>query len=223
MPAHETLTVSRLDLGLPHLIRKARDLQAGDSLLVDVSRIKSVYANGAVPFAAALDFFRTRGVTVDLAGGDTGNIGRTHLSDPITVDRFKRGGTRLTHTVWQYRNEQEAQFLADKFVEALVDQVRCENGVVDTFNWCLYEVMDNVFQHSGAPHGFVMMQIQQTARRAVVAIGDSGRGIQLSLAKSDIATLDRARIAEAHLAIAHAVEQGVTSKGKLNQGNGLFG
>ena len=36
-------------------------------------------------------------------------------------------------------------------------------------------------------------------------------------------SVDRARVAHADTAIQHALEQGVTSKGKLNQGKGLHG
>ena len=77
-------------------------------------------------------------------GEQSPDLVRTHVFEPMTIDRFVRYETHLTHNVWMYRSEEEAQKIADKFVEALVDQVPCENGVVDTFNWCLYEVMDNV-------------------------------------------------------------------------------
>lgn len=204
------------------LIRKVRDLPEDDSLEIDTSRVKSVYPNGAVPLAAAVDFYRSVGVQVS-TGAIGDEVARTHVFDPMTLDRFVRYETPLTHNVWRYRSEEEAQSLADKFVEALVDQVPCEAGVVDTFNWCLYEVMDNVFQHSLATEGFVMMQLHRENRRCVISIGDTGRGIQRSLALSSDGSIDRSQVKEAHKAIAYAVQQGVTSKGKQNQGNGLFG
>lgn len=174
-----------------------------------------------MPLAAALDFYRQKGLRVSVGGDD--RIVRTHIEKPMLVDQFVRYETPLTNNVWRYRDEGEAQKLADRFVDALVDAVRCENGVVDTFNWCLYEVMDNVFQHSGADQGFVMMQIHKERRKCVIAIGDTGSGIQLSLARSTDPGVDRSQLPEAHLAIAYAIQQGVTSKGKSNQGNGLFG
>ena len=204
------------------LIRAVRNVNPGDSLEIDASRIRAVYPNGAVPLAAAIDYFRNQGVQIN-AGPSTSNVEQTHLFDPMTTDRYVRHETPLTHNVWRYRNEEEAQKLADQFVEKLVDQVRCENGVVDTFNWCLYEVMDNVFQHSGASDGFVMMQLRKSRRRCVISIGDAGGGIQRSLALANDSSIDKSRIRDARQAIDYAVQQGVTSKGKINQGNGLYG
>ena len=219
----QVLRVGALDdLATLDLIHAVRKLPQSDSLELDTSRVHAVYPNGAVPFAAAIDFYRSQDVSI-LAGMTSESVQKTHLFDPMTIDRFVRHETPLTHNVWRYRSEEEAQKLADKFVEALVDQVPCENGVVDTFNWCLYEVMDNVFQHSGASNGFAMMQIHKANRRCVISIGDTGGGIQRSLALSSHGSVDKARVRDARDAIDYAVQQGVTSKGKLNQGNGLFG
>ena len=203
------------------LIHAARTV-ADNVIELDTSRVRSVYPNGAVPLAAAIDYYRRMGVSVK-PGTTARDVEKVHLFNPMTVDRFKRYETRLTHNVWRYSSEGEAQKLANLFVDALLDSVPCEAGVVDTFNWCLYEVMDNVFQHSGAEAGFVMMQMHRAHRRCVISIGDTGGGIQRSLALSQQSSLDKLRIRDARGAIDYAVQQGVTSKGKANQGNGLFG
>jgi hypothetical protein len=204
------------------LIREVRSLPPDEQLELDTSRIRAVYPNGAVPLAAAIDYYRKNNINI-IAGPTAVHLDQTHVFEPMTVDRFVRSETPLTHNVWRYRDEEEAQKLANKFVDALVGQIRCEAGVVDTFNWCLYEVMDNVFQHSGAKDGFVMMQLHRAKRRCVISVGDSGGGIQRSLALSKDAGIDKSKIRHAKEAIAYAVQQGVTSKGKLNQGNGLYG
>jgi Histidine kinase-, DNA gyrase B-, and HSP90-like ATPase. len=219
----QVMTLDTLnDQAMLDVITRARTLPPGGELEIDTSHVSSVYPNGAVPLAAAIDYFNSHAVSVS-PGKQSTQVQKTHLFNPMTVDKFVRYETPLTHNVWKYRNEEEAQKLADKFVEALVDQVPCENGVVDTFNWCLYEVMDNVFQHSGADAGFVMMQLQRKSRRCVLAIADTGGGIQRSLAVSSHGGVDRTQIKDARNAIGYAVQQGVTSKGKLNQGNGLYG
>lgn len=203
-------------------IQSVRKVAPGDRLEIDASDVERIYPDGAVSFAAAYQHFRANGVAVTV-GEQSPDLVRTHVFEPMTIDRFVRYETHLTHNVWMYRSEEEAQKIADKFVEALVDQVPCENGVVDTFNWCLYEVMDNVFQHSGADAGFVMMQLHKHNRQCVIAIGDSGGGIQRSLALSPHEGIDRSKVRDARTAIEYAVQQGVTSKGKMNQGNGLYG
>jgi hypothetical protein len=182
-----------------------------------------MFPNGVVPFAAAVDFYRTAGHKI-AGSGLPANVSKTHVMAPMQVPDYVRYETALTHNVWQYRDESEAQKLANHYIDALVDQVRCEAGVVDALNWCLYEVMDNVFQHSRAESGFVMMQVHKHKRLCAITVSDTGIGIQKSLVMSaPDGQVDKSRLRDAHEAIEQAVRQGVTSKGKLNQGNGLFG
>lgn len=109
-------------------------------------------------------------------------------------------------------------------MKSLTDLVACEAGVIDTLNWCVYEVLDNVFQHSQAESGYVMLQVHQSSRRCVIAVADAGRGIHRAMSEApDGSSVDRRKIRTAEEAISHALEQGITSKGKLNQGNGLHG
>lgn len=118
--------------------------------------------------------------------------------------------------VWEYRSEGEAMALCDAFVGALADHSVCEEGVLEAINWCLYEVMDNVFQHSRAASGFAMMQVHVNRRWAAVSVADSGIGIHRSFLDGGI------RAHDAYDAIMLAVQERKTSKPK-NMGNGLYG
>lgn len=205
------------------LIRRMRTVSRGDTVDIDFSRAGKMYPNGVVPFAAAVDFYRSAGYLFSTSNMPP-NVERTHVMHPMQVADYVKHQTRLTHNVWQYRDESEAQTLADLYIEALVDQIRCEAGVVDSLNWCLYEVMDNVFQHSRAECGYVMMQVHKHQRLCAITVADTGIGIQKSLLlSSPDGKVDKSRLRQAHTAIDEAVKQGVTSKGNLNQGNGLFG
>lgn len=205
------------------LIRHMRQIKADDAVEIDFSHVDRMYPNGVVPFAAAISYYRENGMTLSSTGMSNA-VERTHVMQPMRVDKFVKYQTRVTHNVWEYRTESEAQKLADLYIDALVDQVRCEAGVVDALNWCLYEVMDNVFQHSRTTNGFVMMQVHKSSRMCAITVSDSGIGIQRSLLDgSPDGKVDKSKLSQAHSAIEQAVQQGVTSKGKLNQGNGLYG
>lgn len=205
------------------LIRRVRPVPVGEPIEIDFSRSGAMFPNGVVPFAAAIDYYRRAGHKIE-GSGLPPNVTKTHVLSPMQVPAYVRYETALTHNVWQYRDESEAQKLANHYIDALVDQVRCEAGVVDALNWCLYEVMDNVFQHSHAESGFVMMQVHKHKRLCAITVSDTGIGIQKSLVMSaPDGRVDKARLRDAHEAIDQAVRQGVTSKGKQNQGNGLFG
>lgn len=185
-------------------------------LIIELDPNGAVYPNGAVPFAATYAYLKD--CFPEQIEMRFGSHSRQHITDPLTIPTYDRtAGHTLTNSVWRYRSESEAQRLVHLFVEeALRDQIRCEEGVIDSITWCLYEVMDNVFQHSRAEAGFVMMQLHKETRNCAVAVADTGIGIQKSLA---LAGLYR----EPGEAIDHSLQQGVTSKGGENQGNGLFG
>lgn len=202
------------------LLKTARD-HADRALILDLSNVRQVYPNGAVPFAAYLAFLRQstdQRIAVRLP--DDSRV--HHIDVPLTVESYDRvGGDTLTHSVWRYDTEADAQKLARMYMEALTDEVHCEEGVIDSINWCLYEVMDNVFAHSRAGSGYVMMQLHKAQRRCVIAVADTGIGIQRSLVETRSAPIDVLRNPSA--SIEFALEQGATSKGGQHQGNGLYG
>jgi len=203
------------------LLEKARS-HPDRELVVDLSKVGKVFPNGAVPFAANLAFLRSTSdqkITVLLHESDT-RLER--IDDALTIGNYVRGdGDTLTHSVWRYESETDAQKLANMYMEALTEQVQCEEGVIDAINWCLYEVMDNVFSHSRAGAGYVMMQLHKVARLCVIAVADTGIGIQRSLAETRAAPVETLR--DASSAIEFSLQQGATSKGGAHQGNGLYG
>lgn len=192
-------------------------------LIVDLSDLGHVYPNGAVPFAAVLAFLREtieQNITVLMPDDHRVNC----IEHPLTVDTYDRQrGDTLTHSVWRYDSEAEAQRLTRMYMEALTDQVQCEEGVIDSINWCLYEVMDNVFAHSHAGSGFVMMQLHRSERRCAIAVADTGIGIQKSLALAETRAAPLEILRDPSASIEYALGQGATSKGGAHQGNGLFG
>lgn len=190
------------------------------SLIVDLTNTRHIYPNGAVPLAATLAYLNGMGLDINVRVDPDSPL--RHVLKPLSVDTYERlSGDTLTNSVWRYDSESDAQRLTNMFMEALTDQVHCEEGVIDSITWCLYEVLDNVFQHSHADAGFVMMQLHKEERRCVIAIGDTGIGIQKSLALARAAELEVLR--DPGRAINHSLQKGVTSKGGQNQGNGLFG
>lgn len=196
---------------------------ADRGLIVDLSNLGQVYPNGAVPFAAYLAYLRENtDLNIEVRMPDDRRI---HcIENQLTIDSYDRqGGDTLTHSAWRYDTESDAQKLTGMYMEALTDQVQCEEGVIDSINWCLYEVMDNVFAHSQAGSGYVMMQLHRVERRCVIAVADTGIGIQKSLWCSEKPKASLDVLKDPSSSIEYALGQGATSKGGAHQGNGLFG
>lgn len=205
------------------LISWAASTPLEQSIGLDFEHTDKVYPNGAVPFACALDFLKERGRTFHIGrAGHERSL--PHVLNPMNVADDPGHTAQLTDVVWKYQNEKEAGELTRRFMGSLLDRMPCEEGVFDTLNWCIYEVLDNVFQHSQASSGYVMMQLHTGARQCVISVSDSGIGIHRAMgmgAKAGRFSYDSIKTADQ--AIGLAVQQGITSKGSQNQGNGLFG
>jgi hypothetical protein len=207
----------------PQLVRTGRVVPPGTVVrLAFPDRRIPIYPNDAVSLASTIDALRSRGTQFESVGMNA-YTRQTGLIQPLSVHNndIKRNPV---NRVVRYDDESDAHLISNLLMQSLTNEVVCEAGVIDALNWCIYEVLDNVFQHSQASSGYVMAQLHAKRRTFVIAVGDSGRGIHRSLAMAtDQSKVDRSQLSTAHLAIAHALQQGVTSKGNLNQGNGLHG
>lgn len=205
------------------IIAASKNWADGDTVILDYQALWTTWPDTTVSFAAALDYLQTvRGLKF-LAEHLHSNQAKTWLQSPRSITDLSKD-EYPTNVVWRYDSENDAQLLASAFMASLTDLVACESGVIDTLNWCIYEVLDNVFQHSHAERGFVMMQVHTGNRTCVLSVTDAGRGIHRAMVDAAHgSSVDPARVRTADSAISHALEQGVTSKGKNNQGNGLHG
>ncbi|MFI0940943.1 STAS-like domain-containing protein [Streptomyces sp. NPDC021020] len=185
------------------------------SLAVNIANTRAIYPNGAVPMAAALEYFRGSGLNISFVGVNE-EVTRTKFLHPLQATQRNIARNTIGNTIWRY-NEGEASQLCNAFIDMLEENARCETGVIDSLNWCLFEVLDNVFQHSRAEHGYAMIQIHRKNRWCTVAVSDCGIGIHRSFAENQVYHAQTA-----YEAIMLAVQEKVTSKSK-NMGNGLYG
>ncbi len=115
------------------------------------------------------------------------------------------------------RPTHSAHVLADRIVKELLERMSLGEGVHTAFNWCLWEVMDNVIQHSQAEYGFVETQAHPQRQRLAVCVADAGIGILTSLSGS------KHRPRNEEDAITLAIQEKVTRDANAGQGNGLRG
>jgi anti-anti-sigma regulatory factor len=166
--------------------------------------------------AVALQYFKRLGLTIS-TGEVCAEVGRTDFLNPRLATNVALKSNRIKNIVWRYTDEREANALSNAFVAQLEENIECGPGVLDALNWCLFEVMDNVFQHSHAECGYAMLQVLYNSRRCLVAVADDGIGIYESFREGNVYG---AR--DEYEAIKLAIQEKVTSKTK-NMGNGLYG
>ncbi len=61
-----------------------------------------------------------------------------------------------------------------------------ELSVVQSFNYCLYEVLDNVLTHSGKNSGVLVSRYSAEKKQIQVLVADDGMGIHRSLTENDL-------------------------------------
>lgn len=204
-------------------VAASHEWEDGSTVAIDASRLFTTYPNATVYFAACMEYLLLhRAIKCKpIALHDKQKM--IHIFSPMTVERYVEGDYP-TNEVWKYASESEADFVTRKFMRSIEDLIPCEVGVLDTLNWCIYEVLDNVFQHSHSPVGYAMMQLHVTNRTCVISVADPGRGIHRAMVDGvRKGLIDGARVLRASDAIEYSLQRGVTSKGRDNQGNGLHG
>lgn len=114
-----------------------------------------------------------------------------------------------------YFDPDQASALTRRVVATLERRVECEAGVLDALSLCLYEALDNVFEHSQASCGYFMAQIHRQNAQLTVCIVDTGIGARESFNGS------KYRPASDFDALTLAIQSGVSRTGD-KRGNGLY-
>jgi len=190
-----------------------------DHFLLDFNLIKSFFPNVCVPIAGILDYYAEKDIDFEYKNIPA-LLEKTAVMSPLLVsENTETLKKNAINKIWRFENSSDIHSLSSAFIQELLKLDTFSNGVIESLEWCIYEVMDNVIQHSNVNRGYIMGQIHKKIepKRIAFCIFDSGQGIYNSLKNSIHApktSLD---------AITLAVKQGVTRNKAIGQGNGLWG
>ena len=183
-------------------------IKAGhESIKIEANDPGSLYPNINVPIAATINYYKERGIQVILD---------EQSKHPMVPSIIAPVETPTLSRVCKFTHD-SAFVLADELIESLKGQVEFARGSIDAFYWCIYEIMDNVGNHSETLTGFMEVQLHKTNKRLAICIADAGRGIRGSLSER------RRSLASDEDAITVAMERRMTRQPGLYQGNGLWG
>ena len=192
---------------------------------------RPVFQDRATWLAAVCEYYREeRGRNVSLGNPEKFRKGLS-INNPVIVNSASINRNEPLYTVFKY-TEENISLIVDEYKKWIMSNIVLEEGLLQTFAWSLYEVMDNVFQHSGAKYGYVSMQYHYRSRRLNIAVTDIGKGIIRSMSEGMVLKdtkidsrvfMDHFKKSEYGSIIKYAVNKGVTSKGNNNKGMGLYG
>ncbi len=198
---------------------------------ISISKGVPVFQDRATWLAAICEYYKNEGDrNVVLSNPQSIKMGSS-INSPVVVNDISIKMHSSLYTVFKY-SEENISLIVDKYKKWIMSNIVLEEGLLQTFAWSLYEVMDNVFQHSGADYGYVSMQYHVSSKRLNIAVTDIGKGIIRSMSEgvgvadskvdSDI-FMDYFSNSKYGEIIKYAVNKGVTSKGNRNKGMGLYG
>jgi hypothetical protein len=193
------------------------DRQGYQDVVLDFSRAEPVYPNACVPVVAAIDYYKSLGVDV-VCDGATRFVENSCIISPITANKDVLSKTAdPVSKLWRFEGIDGVHTLTSMYVDSLSERIVCSRGVMEGFEWCLNEVMDNVLQHSVVQCGYVMVQVHIGNESVAACVSDAGIGIYNSLKDSTYKPRTHTD------AITLAIREGVTRDTKVGQGNGLWG
>lgn len=197
------------------IIRDAINHRGYTSLTINFDNVEPIYPNAAVPIAGILQYLkRERGIDITIEH-EPSIIAKSNILNPAN---FTVGNARnvLSH-VWMFSTSEEVTTIVNAFIAELQKSAQFYKGVLNAIEWSLYEVMDNVIQHSKTGVGYVMGQLHPSSKNIAFAVFDAGQGIFNSM--KDSVHHPRTAID----AITLAIQEEVTRDKSIGQGNGLFG
>lgn len=112
----------------------------------------------------------------------------------------------------------DVSLISKKIIDFISTNFICSFGTIEGLSWCMNEVMDNVFNHSGTSKGFFMAQLHNTTNRISISIYDTGIGLMKSINSSP-----NYHANTEEEAIRTVLRKGVTRDEVLGQGNGIWG
>lgn len=171
-----------------------------------------VFPCAAVPIAGLLELEREHNIEFEFQGLKS-------VSNFQIVNPSKYGDQKcnVLNKVWKFESSSDVCFLVDRIIDSLGKEDKYYKGQLDTIEWSLNEVMDNVLQHSNVNMGYVMTQIHKSTKVIAITVFDCGQGIYKSLKDTKHCPHN------ASDAITLAIQEGVTRDNSIGQGNGLFG
>lgn len=200
--------------------------QGFGEVVLDFSRCTAAFAHTMVGVASLCQHYREAGVTFSLREPKIPqlrnlffNANWNHFIDPDHYPRDQYLSER--HVPAMMFQDADAGLAAHKAImrAILASLPELPRNHLKALEWCIWEITDNVVNHAASRVGGIV-QVQTMpgrSRRVEITVVDAGVGIPSTLRKGPHRIRD-----DAH-ALELAIQEGVTSRPQINQGNGLFG
>lgn len=193
-------------------------IRAGNTSLTIRVKPNRTYSNVCAPIAGLIEYYRTKGIKIQVKFQKGDYIRHTKVWNPLSVEECVESEKYYPFDkVWTFSTSEGVNELVSAYILELRKSDVIEEGVISSVEWCLNEVMDNVLQHSGVAKGYVMAQMHRQSKVFAFCVFDAGIGFYNSLKNT------KHHPEKPIDAITLALQERVTRDEKIGQGNGLWG
>lgn len=174
------------------------------------------FPENLVPIAGVIDYLKMKDFRFKVSYSKNSRLSSSGLSNPYHLPENNYELLSPMNRIWKYNNSEDVFQIVSSLVKQLNEKIPCAKGVVESFEWTINEIMDNVIQHSQSLFGYIMCTVYSNSHISV-AIYDNGIGILQSFRGS------KYRLRSAFDAIELAMRENTTRDPKIGQGNGMWG
>lgn len=212
------LTTSRV---IPEFIKSIQRATAKfnhKTIILDFSEVKQVYTSVIVPVSGYIDYFQSqRGINFEFINIPN-YLENIRFNSPFlpTITNTEKKCWCLDK-IWVFNNSDDIFLITNGILNNIRKSYECQKGVLDSCEWGLNEIMDNVIRHSEIKKGFILAQLTNSKKTLEVCIFDYGLGIFNTLKKTEHNPKNAVD------AISMSVKEGVTRDKTKGQGNGMWG
>lgn len=194
-----------------------------DPLIIDFSAVRQPYSNGMLGIISIVTSLKANGYKIIIRLPNDKNVRdlfvRTnwaHLLDPSLTKAGLGVGRHLNTR--QFNDYKEVADITNDFMHIVLRSMVIPKDIISALEWSMYEICDNVINHSDSKvGGFVEAVTYTKERRIAFTVADAGRGVLNSLREGFPALKTNVQ------AIGEAIKAGVTRNKEVGQGNGLAG
>jgi hypothetical protein len=196
-----------------------------DEVVLDLSRVEKAYPDGVLPLIATTMRLRWAAnmeievipPSADYMRSVFEAVGWSHFLSTRNIDFPDLPPyTRQFTPARPFGTAGELETIRKSIMQVVLAQGRLAEWLPEAIEWSLWEVMENVLNHSQAGLGWVQLSTFSKTRHANIVVVDCGVGIAGSLNERFPSITDQA-------ALKKAVEQGGTRDPLRNAGYGLTG
>lgn len=190
----------------------------GNQKLIINVKPSRTYSNVCAPIAGVLEYYRDQGLNIRVNFPKHDYVRHTSFWNPVEIENCADADKFYPFDkVWTFSTSAGVNELVSALILELRKSDAIESGVIETVEWCLNEVMDNVLQHSERQKGYVMAQIHKQSQVFAFCVFDSGIGFYNSLKNT------KHHPEKPIDAITLALQERITRDENIGQGNGLWG